>query len=311
MTREPHCDKKETYIILAPQRCGREAVQPAMTPSPRTPARTPARAPARAAALAGAALLSLAATPAFAQDDEATRGRTVTLGMGAQVAPQFPGADSYSIGPFPNFGLRRPGQPIRFGSADDGAGFGVLTYDSVINFGPALRLQGKRDEDDVGAPVGNVGFTVEVGGFVEVNPSRNFRIRAELRRGLGGHRAWVGSLGADLILRDDQNYIFSIGPRVRWGDNRYHDAYFGVPIAIPASGIPAAFNPRGGISAIGGIANLTHRLGRNWGLQAYAGYDRMVRDAADSPIVRVFGSRDQFSGGAGLWIEFNVGGGRR
>lgn len=270
------------------------------------------RTPARFAALAGAALLSLLATPAVAQDDEAPpRGRTVTLGMGAQVGPKYPGADNYGIGPFPNFGLRRPGQPIVFGSADDGAGFGFLAYDSVINFGPAVRFRSKREEDDVGIPVGDVGFTVEVGGFVDINPSRNFRIRGELRRGLGGHKAWVGSLGADLILRDEQTYIFAIGPRVRWADNRYHDAYFGVPFSIPAIGFPAAYNPRGGIYAVGGIANLTHRLGRNWGLQAYAGYDRLVRDAADSPIVRGFGSRDQFSGGGGLWIEFNVGGGRR
>ncbi|MEA3011730.1 MAG: MipA family protein [Sphingomonadales bacterium] len=274
-----------------------------MTPSRRTSARL--------AALAGAALLSLAAAPASAQDDQVPRGRIVTLGMGAQVSPQYPGADSYAIGPFPNFGLRRPGEPIAFESADDGAGFGFLGYDSVIDFGPAVRFQSKRDEDDVGAPVGNVGFTVEVGGFVDIKPSQNFRIRAELRRGLGGHRAWVGSLGADLILRDDQNYFVSIGPRLRWGDNRYHDAYYGLPFSIPAVGLPAAYNPRGGISAVGAIANLNHRLGRNWGLQAYAGYDRLVRDAADSPIVRVFGSRDQFSGGAGLWIEFNVGGGRR
>ena len=275
-----------------------------MTPSHRTSARV--------AALAGAALLSLlAATPAVAQDDEAPRGRTVTLGIGAQTYAKYPGADSNGIGPFPVFGLRRPGQPIMFGSADDGAGFGLLAYDSVINFGPAVRFQNKREEDDVGAPVGDVGFTVEAGGFVDINPSRNFRIRAELRRGFGGHKAWVGSLGADLILRDEQTYIFAIGPRVRWADNRYHDAYFGVPFAIPAVGLPAAYNPTGGIYAIGGIANLTHRLGRNWGLQAYAGYDRLVRDAADSPIVRGFGSRDQFSGGGGLWIEFNVGGGRR
>ncbi|HVQ09208.1 MAG TPA: MipA/OmpV family protein [Allosphingosinicella sp.] len=269
------------------------------------------RTAARFAALAGAALLSLlAATPAVAQDDEAPNGRTLTLGLGAQIYPLYPGAHDYNIAPFPIFGLRRPGQPIMFESADDGAGFGLLAYDSVINFGPAVRFQNKRDEDDVGAPVGDVGFTVEVGGFVEVNPSRNFRLRAELRRGLGGHKAWVGSLGADLILRDEQNYIFAIGPRVRWGNNRYNDAYFGVPFSIPAIGLPAAYNPSGGVNAIGGIANLTHRLGRNWGLQAYAGYDRLVGDAADSPLVRAFGSRDQFSGGAGLWIEFNVGGRR-
>lgn len=265
----------------------------------------------RIAALTGAALFLSLAAPASAQDEQAPRGRILTLGLGAQVYPLYPGAHDYNIGPMPIFGLRRPGQPIMFESADDGAGFGLLAYDSVINFGPAVRFQNKRDEDDVGAAVGDVGFTVEVGGFVEIIPSRNFRIRAELRRGLGGHKAWVGSLGADLIMRDDQNYMVSIGPRVRWADNRYNDRYFGVTPAVAGATGLAALDPDGGIYAVGGIANLTHRLGRNWGVQAYAGYDRLVGDAADSPIVRAFGSRDQFSGGGGLWIEFNVGGGGR
>ena len=260
--------------------------------------------PLRPAALIGvAAIALLAASPAAAQ-------RTLTLGLGAQVAPDYPGADSYGIGPMPLFDLRRPGEPITYESADDGAGFGILARDSVINFGPAFRFQGKRDEEDVGAAVGDVGFTVEVGGFVEVLPSRNFRIRAELRKGLGGHRALVGSLGADLILRDDQNYIFAVGPRVRWADDKYHDRYFGVTPAVAGATGLSALDPDGGVYAVGGIANFTRRLGRNWGLQAYAAYDRLVGDAADSPIVRSFGSRDQFSGGLGLWIEFDVGGGR-
>ncbi len=261
--------------------------------------------PLRPAALIGAAAFALfAASPAAAQ-------RTVTLGIGAQTYPQYPGADSYGIAPLPIFGLRRPGRPIPFGSADDGAGIGLLGYESVINFGPAIRFQNKREENDVGAPVGDVPFTVEVGGFVELYPSRNFRIRGELRRGIGGHKAWLGSLGADLILRDDQNYIFSVGPRVRWADNRYHDRYFGVTPAVAGATGLAMLDPDGGIYAVGAIANFTRRVGRNWGLQAYAGYDRLVGDAADSPIVRTFGSRDQFSGGAGLWLEFTVGGDRR
>ena len=260
----------------------------------------------RLAALTGAAFLSLfAATSASAQDGGG--GHTITLGGGAQTYPKFPGSDSYGIGPFPIFDLRRPGEPITYESADDGAGFGILGRDSVVNMGPAIRFQNKRDEDDVGAAVGDVGFTVEVGGFVEVSPSENFRLRAELRQGLGGHKGLTGDLGADFVIRDENTYIFSIGPRARWADNDFHDAYFGVPVAIPASGLPA-YNPNGGIYAYGVVAGLTQKLGRNWGVQAYVGYDRLVGDAADSPIVRAFGSRDQFSGGAGLFIEFNIGG---
>lgn len=266
--------------------------------------------PLRPAALIGAAFTLGTAAPASAQD-EVPRGRILTIGLGPQIAPKYPGADSYGVGPFPDVGLRRPGEPIPFESADDGAGFGLLGYDSVINFGPAARLQNKREEEDVGAAVGDVPLTLELGGFIELHPSRNFRIRAELRRGIGGHKAWVGSAGADLILRDDQNYIFAIGPRLRWGGNRYQDRYFGVTPAVAGATGLAVLDPDGGVHAVGAIANLTRRLGRNWGMQAYAGYDRLIGDAADSPIVRAFGSRDQFSGGVGLWIEFGVGGGSR
>src|SRR5438128_733648 len=57
--------------------------------------------PFRLAALSGAAFLTIAsATPAFAQDNEAPRGHIVTLGIGPQAVPQYPGADSYTIAPF-------------------------------------------------------------------------------------------------------------------------------------------------------------------------------------------------------------------
>jgi MipA family protein len=258
--------------------------------------------------LAAFATIALLAAPASAQDEG--RGRTVTIGAGAQTYPKYPGADSYGINPLPIFGFRREGTPMPFQAPDDGFGFSILDRDSAFNFGPSISLEGKREEDDVGAPVGDVGITVEAGGFVEVFPTRNFRIRAELRQGLGGHEGLVGDLAADLVVRDDDSYIFSIGPRARWGDNDFHDSYFGVPVAIPASGL-AAYDPGSGFYAVGAVAGLTYKFGRNWGMRGYLGYDRLIGDAADSPIVRAFGSRDQFSGGAGLFYEFNIGGGRR
>ena len=196
-----------------------------------------------------------------------------------------------------------------FEALDDSIGFGILGRDRSFNFGPVARVQDKRREEDVGAPVGEVARTFEAGGFVEVFPVRNLRIRAELRQGLGGHDGMVGYLGADLIARDDTTYMFSIGPRVRWADGDYHAAYFGVTPAVAAATGLAAFTPGTGIYAVGGQANLTYKIGRNWGMQGYLGYERLMRDASDSPIVRAFGSRDQFSGGAGVFIEFNVGGG--
>jgi outer membrane protein len=263
------------------------------------------RSPLRLAALTGAAILSVIAEPAFAQD---SGGYTITVGAGAQTYPKYPGADSYGINPLPIFGFRRQGTPMPFEAPDDGIGLGILGRDSVVNFGPAIRLQNKREEDDVGAQVGDVGFTVEVGGFVEVTPIDNFRLRAELRQGLGGHKGLVGDLGADFVIRDENSYIFSIGPRARWGDSDFQRAYFGVSPAQSATSTLPVYTPNSGFYAIGAMAGLTYKLGRNWGVQGYAGYDRLIGDAADSPIVRGFGSRSQFSGGGGLFIEFNIGG---
>src|ERR1043165_316478 len=134
------------------------------------------------AAFIGVATLALLAAPASAQDEGG--GHTITIGAGAQTYPKYPGADSYGINPLPIFGFRREGSPMPFQAPDEGFGFGLLGRDSAFNIGPAIRFQGKREEDDVGAQVGDVGITVEVGGFVEVFPARNFRLRAELRQGL-------------------------------------------------------------------------------------------------------------------------------
>jgi outer membrane protein len=57
------------------------------------------------------------------------------------------------------------------------------------------------------------------------------------------------------------------------------------------------------------MAGVTHQLTRSFGIYGYAGYDRLVGDVADSPIVQSFGSEDQFSAGLALFFTFGVGGG--
>jgi outer membrane protein len=256
-------------------------------------------------ALAGvAACFVLATTPAAAQDEQ---GWTVSIGGGAQIVPEYPGADSLAIFPMPIVGLRRSGTPLPVDAPDDSWGFGLLGSDSAIDFGPAIRLQSKRQEEDVGAPVGDVGFTLEAGAFVQFLLGDSVRLRAEGRKGLGGHDGWIGHLGGDFVLRDRNTYVFAVGPRVRLSDDRYQNAYFGVtPAVSAATGLPV-FDTGGGVHAVGAVASLTYMLDRQWGLYAYAGYDRLVGDAADSPIVRSFGSRHQYSVGLGAFYTFDIG----
>lgn len=266
----------------------------------------------RSAIVAGAALSLLFASPAAGQDDREDappeRGWIVTIGPGVQASPKFPGADDLGIYPMPVVGLRRAGRPVPLEAPDEGFGFGLLGDDSAIDIGPAINFQRRRREEDVGAPVGDVGWTIEAGGFVQAFVGENFRLRAEVRQGLGGHEGLLADFGADLFARGNGDTVFSIGPRIRWADNDYMDAYYGVPVAI-APGL-SAYDPGSGIHAIGGAAGMRLDVGGGFALHGYARYDRLMNDAADSPIVTQLGSRDQWGGGIGLSYSFRVGGRR-
>lgn len=256
---------------------------------------------------AGLGLLLLGTAAQAADSDNPPKpDRLVTIGLGAQVLPKYPGADHLLVAPLPRLNIRHVGDPLHFGAPDQGSGLGLLRPGSRVNFGPVVQFQGKRKEKDVGAPVGNVGFTVEAGAFLEAWATPSLRLRAEGRQGIGGHKALVGDLSADLVVRDDDRNVFSIGPRLRFGSARYQRTYFGVTPAVAVrTGLPA-YRPGGGAYAAGAAAGLLHQFSPKWGMFVYAGYDRLIRDANNSPIVRRFGSRDQYSGGVALTYTFTL-----
>lgn len=258
----------------------------------------------RTTAFSLAAAAAISATPAAAQDDG--RPRIISVGAGAQILPQYPGAEDYEINPLFMGFVRREGDPIPFRTPDDGIDF-PLVSGGAFEFGPLVQFQSERDEEDVGAPVGDIGFTVEVGAFANLHLGENFRLRFEGQKGIGGHEALTGTVAADFALRSGLDTLFTIGPRVRFNDDDYADAYFGVtPAAAAASGLPA-YDPEGGLRSVGAMAGITHQLSRSIGVYAYAGYDRLVGDAADSPIVQRLGSENQFSAGLALFFSFSLG----
>lgn len=255
----------------------------------------------KAALLACATLLAFS-TPAVAQDGDDYR---VRIGLGGQVQPKFIGSDETRILPLVDFDLARGTNPFPFEAPDDSFGIKLISKGGFAA-GPAANIQSKRKESDVGAPVGKVSTTIEVGGFAEYHLSDSFRLRADVRKGLGGHDGLVGSLGADYIWRDGDRYVFSIGPRVLAANSRFQRAYFGVDSAAAlASGLPV-YRPKGGIYALAAASGLSYQFDPRFGLFGYARYERLVGDVAKSPIIRGLGSRDQLSGGLGLSYTFTV-----
>ncbi|WP_052134708.1 MipA/OmpV family protein [Sphingomonas sp. 37zxx] len=237
---------------------------------------------------------------ANAQENEPRRTR---IALGPQLVPSYPGSDSFDFRPFVDLSRTRGDIPFAFEAPDEGGGLPLLTKGS-FQFGPAFGFEGRRRGREVGGLLPDVGFTVELGGFVQYAVIDSVRVRVEARQGIGGHQGMVANISADYIARDADRWLFSVGPRMTLTNRRYNRAFFDVAAADAAqSGLPAHATD-GGIQALGATAGLLRQLTPTWGIYGYTKYDRLVGDPADSPLVREFGSRNQFSGGLALTYSF-------
>src|SRR5436853_3489802 len=212
------------------------------------------------AAIAASLLFSISIGEARAAEAAPKRDRLITITLGGQLRPGFPGAARLKPGPWYRVSRRRAGDPITFHGSGQGMGIRLLPRRSRVNFGPSFHLQAKRREKDVGAAVGDVSTTPEAGAFLLAWPTPSLRLRAEARHGIGGHRGLLGSLSADAVIRRGDDTIWSIGARVRVADSLYQRAYFGVSAgAAVQSGLPG-HSPSSGLYAIGGSATLGHQF---------------------------------------------------
>ncbi len=253
----------------------------------------------------GAAMLLVAlAVPAAAQDAP-KEPRRIRAGVGPQVVPRYPGSDEYALRPLISVALSRGDRPFDFSAPDQSFG-PALVRSGDFQFGPAINLEGKRKSSDTNGILPPLGRTVEVGGHVQFNLTPAVRFRSELRQGIGGHKGTIGTLAADYVARDGDAWLFSVGPRATFVTAKYNRAYFGLDPVNAARLGTAAYSPGGGLQTVGAASTFIYQFSPQWGIAGYAKYDRLVNDAADSPVVRRFGSRDQISGGAALTYTFFV-----
>jgi MipA family protein len=245
-----------------------------------------------------------AADPLFDPAPVASSNWIVTLKGNLRVGPSYPGADDYSVYGFPSVSFRRAGAPQRFSAPDDGLSFSFLD-ESAVRIGVVGRFQGGRYYKDDRRLFGlaKIDWTVEPGLFLEYWPVDYLRARAEIRRGFGGHEGFVADLGIDLV-QSFGAFSLSVGPRLSLGDSEFTKTYFGVtPIEAAVNGQVTPYSPSGGLTSVGATAGLTYDWSEAWSTTAFVSYKRLVGDAADSPIVKRFGSENQV--GLGLTVSYS------
>ena len=253
-------------------------------------------------------ILSTLAIPAAAQERPSQRptmaGWSVNLGAGALLSPNYLGDDAYSLSVVPYIRVTH-GERF-FADVQGGAGYNVIKQEN-FRLGPLLQLEFGRDEDGSGTfrvagertddlrGFGDIDTSVSLGGFAEVDFGK-VTASAKLGQALSGHDGFTGEIGLGYkgVLRGNgPPIIYSLGPRINFGDNKYMTALFGVNnVQSQAANLPA-FEASGGIVSYGlsgtAIMPVTDTLSATF----IGSYKRLTSDAGNSPLVTQRGSRDQ------------------
>lgn len=216
------------------------------------------------------------------------------IGLGALVSPDYAGASSYGVSPRPYFSVEYLSIPgIGSFGGPDGLG---------LSIGPSFGYTGKRSDEDfpILSGLDDVDATYQAGLRVGYE-WKHAEVYGAARYAFGGAEGFLGDIGANYILRPTSVLTITAGPVVTMASSGYTDDYFSVSVAesLASGGRFDAYDADGGFENVGVQASVRYEFQRDWYLNAEASYNRIVGDAADSPVVDA-GSRDQFTVGLGI-----------
>ncbi|MCI0465934.1 MAG: MipA/OmpV family protein [Beijerinckiaceae bacterium] len=266
-----------------------------------------------------AGLFAITASAASAADlppppPPVPQGWVITLGIGPNLFTSFPGASSVSLWPTGYITARRAGEPVPFVAADDGLGIALFDI-GWLKAGPVARFISQRTVGgSFGTVIGNnqsffglhdIGFTAELGGFVEIWPAEFFRARFEARQGISGARGFDANIAFDFIQKFGL-FTLSAGPRLQFADTRFVNAFFSVtPWEAFLNGNVTPYQATGGLTSAGGLGAIKYDFTPSWSATAFGGVNRYVGSAGTSPIPNRLGSVNNFTAGVIVAYSFN------
>jgi MipA family protein len=222
--------------------------------------------------------------------DSRTPDVVLTLRAGVQVSPAYYGSDDYELGP----DLAARVDYFRFPNGFEYGSSRTVGFRTGWGIQGSFRYIGDRNtsnHDEI-AGLANVPWSAEAGLGVGYE-QRNWRAFTDVRYGVIGHNAWVGEIGADAIAYPLNGLTLTLGPRLEFGDSKFAETYFGVSSSEAADSGLREFNASGGLLAAGVELGARYLFNERWGVEGAATWDRLLNDAADSPVTAT-GSEDQY-----------------
>lgn len=232
-------------------------------------------------------------------------GTQFTLGAGARLGPDYFGSDEYEVRPDLAFFFRF-GRKLTL--TNDGTSLDILGLKD-FSFGPVVRITGGRDEDENDAltGLGNIGASLDFGVFAKVNVADHFTARLRFFHAAAfNDNGGVIDLRLRRLLYQSDNLSVALGLRASWATEQRIEQFFGIDAEqAERSGLPE-FSPGASFQDVRLALGASWSLSKQWSLNGFVRYARLLDDIVDSPIVTPLGSPNQFTIGSFLAYRFEV-----
>ncbi len=234
------------------------------------------------------------------------------VGLGVGMVPDYQGSSHYEVAPSPYFRFSLGGQRyVQLLGTELNVN---ISNNPVLRFGPSINYRFGRSssvKDDVVGRMEKISDTVEAGAFIgivlvaDTNPRQRFTATLDEL-----HDAGNVSNGNYLTLSARYWYPISrpidltLGASGTYANTQYMTTYFGVnKNNVGSSGLPF-FAPVGCAENWSVSPAMVFHLSEDWHVGAGVLYRRLVGEAAESPVVSLRGSRNQWVGGAAVAYSF-------
>ena len=233
------------------------------------------------------------------------------LFLGVGSFPAYPGASARQVIPYLG-GRVQSGR--RYLAIEGITARANILGSKHLELGPAISITFGRSESEVTIPTGTlqpIGLSIEAGGFIATawegvgRAGDDLRVGVQVVRGVNNVQSgWLGTARVAYGLPVGQRLRLILSVSAAFADDEYTGTYFSIEgPAVQASGLPA-FDASGGALDAGGSLSAVFAATPRWLLAGFAGYRRLVGDAARSPITTQVGSPNQVSFGAGIGYAF-------
>jgi outer membrane scaffolding protein for murein synthesis (MipA/OmpV family) len=257
------------------------------------------------------AMASLAAfaSPATAQVEDGQREEQVWefgLGAGAMYRPDYEGSDDYEVRGAPIISvsyrdfikLRGPALTI------DAFQLSGSELARNLSFGAMLKYDMGREANDNPAlrRLPEIDGGLDAGVFVAYDLG-SVSLGLSVLQDMGDrHEGTLAEVELGYMRALSAQLLGQVEVSATWADDNYTQAYFGVTRAeAQASGL-REFAASGGMKDVGAAVSLHYLLSEHWRVTGRLAYRTLLGDAADGPLVKDEGSKNQSS--AALFVTY-------